>query len=1288
MSSFRFDDGGDEEMLEIRGLLAYIERQDEMLKRQASELQRLRDQLQEGDMPDIEQQSTNEPTPTAIKSMSQAASQTDETSESYLRQLEQHEDALNRAGCLAIELAQSKERADLLEEDLITTRQQLQACQEKLREMILGHGNSLNQEDGTVKTKPVLHRFRQRRHAAEHQPTLKAFFMRTSTTSPDFATAQGSDVGSVQTMPILGVTNYHHETQPDTIPNLIVQEEQDALELIEPSTIDSAPSHLIPNANEGDATDRENTFRFAPSKQRTQRLVANVSLDEEEDDAAGGITDRYEDENSCGRSAYSDDERERSNKSSASSNENIIEKLDAAIEDPRPWKQDLKQRNQASKVIIIQRSYRSYAAKKQEAVLIVQAWWRMTFQRVQYEHHRAKVRRHQAAVTLQCFYRTFQSRERFKFLRSTVLVEAKWRSYVQRTKYKQLRRAAVLLQAHVRRIQATGLLRTLYEQRFASTLIEKHVRGFLLRRDWVRTKDLAIRLVVETNVSLAQRDQNGGKELLEPVLFKMHHQTALQAARHLIVVTSSCPFLFGYATNMAPTACLVHPLWKMVERNVMVVIIQKTWRRHNQQRRWEARRQNAVIIQTAFRRHQKHHIYLVTLEKIIVLQSFIRSLLARKVLDQLQQEKIATTREKASTKIQSCVKRFYQRRHFLVSRDAVMRIQRRMRVHVARGMLVQLRNENLAARMIQIWYGLVHRRNRYRLALLSLATTAEKADATEPRWLRCSLVPQSSTVEDTQQLAPNSESSNSIKALSLNVLIDQSYEYVVEEEPETTWEESDDCWDVAAILVNTFFHCLNKRTKHEAARVIQRCWRHRVAEKAKLSSAAHWIQCYWRERLRSKRRAAQILQKAWRRRISIKTKAAVTIQSWWCEYAAARSNSASLIQMIWRGAMVRQYYSRYQAVSAQVESFLNGQTSAKDQTRSRIRQGVMHETKRYIAAVRIQRWWLDLNGFIARDSTDETIMIIEFDPNLSGVIKDLAVDKSMSFDQSFTLESLATRRRQWKERKPTVWKTIREKSSVPIPSKLSYPKMNGYVSVEEQDRYHVPVREKDKYTPASVMVASDEEENEVQAKSCSDANRANDRKAEERKPVLANFPTLKIPLKTKKRLKKWTSSLRAQNRVDLMDPKVQRRLAEIDSLNWATFDFRDPESSPELPVPKSVTPRTREKTHRHSRKKSPRSIPPIPSYIKTSPSELSLGSKRGNLSPLHESPAEVSNGDSNESFLFDLRDSVSQASGKENATQFTKTFSRWSSTAERYEASGLADVLGKVEAFRVDAKKS
>ena len=1302
-SCFDADDGGDEELLEVRGLLAYIDTQEQMIRLQSGELKDLRQQLQERDLQEIERSAWEQQQPTVVTE--EIAIQTDAADDDfdYERLRHEHEEALDRAGQLAVELAESRERADALQEDLITTKQQLQACQDKLREIILGHGGNSNNGN-----KPGLHRFRQKKEA--NKTTLKSFFMRSSCTSnPALMMSHGNEGDSIHTMPL--------PSKPMAQPTLI--ESDNHADEAEVSTIYSAPADV----NQSSTSHTNSSFRFVSRREP----IANVSFDDDEvevvlprddngDDMYSGQAQHPVSDSESVQSneveaemeqSFTSDCDNRSYKSDASNNLVTIQKLDAAIEDPRPWKQTLQQRNQLAKVLIIQQAYRRYATKKQMAVVMMQRWWRMVTVRLQFQHCLSMKHRRQAAIVLQCFARTLFALKRYNVLRAAVMIQTKWRSSRQRAEYRDMYWAALVLQPCVRRMQAMRRYQELGDNHYASIAVQKHARGFLLRRDFARTRVLAVQLVADTTTSLstASSSSKGGSEPL-PVSIKAHHRTVLEATKQLITLTSGCPFLFGYAAS-APSACLINPLWRMVERNVNVVVIQKTWRRYLQQKQWEACRKDAVMIQTAYRRFQKQRAFHTTRGSVVSIQTCFRCLLARRLLAKLVQEKIAATRNEAATVIQAWMRRFPCQRLYEKTLRATLLLQTRFRMHAAQQSLLHRRKANLSAVIIQLWYGLVSARNDNRARLFTLTTSPHQCLTREHVTIVDS--PTLTATLETEPVMNPSLTSSTPPPVEVTAtlrrkeeIIALSYNYwAPEDDVASLWEESFDCWDDAAIYVQAFFSRIDKQSRNHATIVIQQRWRRHTIEKARRSSAAHWIQCYWRERFMAKKSAAIVIQTCWRNHIGAKTRAVVLIQNYWRERAAIRSNAAALIQMIWRGVVARLYYVRYQSSAAALDSFLRGR-NATTQAEEVIRSKIEKDVKCFLAAIAIQRWWLMINGLMLPDVEDEgTYMVIEFDPLDAIDMKDLAVDKSMSFDQS-CLGSVGTRRRMWREKKPTAWKSLREKATVALTSSRVNTKPRGYRSMdEERDRYATPpAAEKDRYAPSSAVVVSDDEKVDFKNRGTSGSRLAT-QPGEERKPILAKFPTLKLSLDTKKKLKQLKSTILMKKRVDLTDPKVQRKLAEIDSMNWADYDFRDPEEAePEPPVQYSVSPKvnkSKRSSQRGNRGKKSRSrgVVATPANAdETFSSDMSF--KRGNLSPLREGPAEVSNSMSDDSFLLDedrikgndkAAAALDDTASKDRSVQeFQATFTAWSKKADLFAESGLADVLETMDVFRVDGK--
>ncbi|GKY90493.1 hypothetical protein MPSEU_000023100 [Mayamaea pseudoterrestris] len=1327
-------EGGDEELLEVRGLLAYIDTQEQMLKLQASELSDLRAQIQNRDLEAIEEDAWKE----AAVMTNEVGVQTDapvddpveddSNEELIFSPPEQDQEAMQRAAHLAVELARTQERAELLQEDLVTTKQQLQACQEKLREMILGHSNN-----HAASSRSVLPGFRTRRGSADnsnnHTSALKSFFMRSSSS----VTAGSSDSlpdRSVQTMPMLPPRVERKSSitmkriQSPTAP--FVVHDDSAADEIEVSTVHSASSNVDATESNSDvgsfkfvAKQREAVASISFYEDEVEEPQENGSIDKSERDSNSFIDDHDrisqsgEEEEKDLETFQSDDEDNISYTSVSSNNKPIIiHKLDAAIEDPRPWKHALQQRNQTNKARIIQKAFRMYFIRKDHAAIKLQSWWRMTMIQLEYQHCLNTIRRRRAAIVLQCAWRMNSAVKRYRILHAAVTIQAQWRLFVARQDYNDMTWATVTVQKYFRRHDAVMNLHDIRDKYYAAIVVQKHARGFLLRRDWARTKALAVKLVTDMTISLSKsvsKKKVDRLELVPAASVKTHHQTVLQATKQLITLTSGCPFLFGYsAAPSMKTNCLLHPLWKMVERHVSVVVIQATWRRYLRQKQWEACRKDAVVIQAAYRRHQKQQAYVNLCQKIILIQTSVRCFHARKLLAELQEEKVAATRNNAAVKIQAHVRKLPPQRQYACFLLATLRIQTSLRKFAARQEVQNLRQKHLAATIIQLWYQLVLRRNHARASFLALASRSDKHDLNYGATVRA--LGAGAISEETTRLDDSIASKDAINnplnkpTRPVEELVALSYNYTtVRDNDSSIWDESFDRWDDAAIYVHTFFIGLERQTKTHAANVIAQSWRHHVAIRAKRSKAAHWIQCYWRERLAVKNRAAMVIQNGGRKRAAKKRNAAKVIQGLWREYYVTRSNSATLVQMMWRGFHAWLVYERYLESESKLQLFIMGNTSAAEQSKNIIDQKIRHQVTIFQAALTIQRWWWQVYGFMMPYSVEnETFMVIEFDPNCSVHVQDLAVDKSMSFDQSF-VHSECAHRRQWKVKKPKVWASIRERASVPLKPNRPKSRPRGYISVDDQnhERYAAPTVETDRYTPASCVVVSDDEKEDAKSTRrpvAANANGKAPRQVHDRKPVLANFPTLKLSLETKKKLKKLKSSLLNKKRVNLMDPKVQRKLDTIDNLPWADFDFRDADEANDIPVTYSVSPRTRSKEgkSKSNEKTASRNQAGSTPAANGAAKEQQRATKNGKLTPLVELPADISHCcESENSFILAeeivvpsprsiLRDDVDNH--KENVHAFKSTFTEWSVKADGYEESGLADLLGTMNAFRVNER--
>lgn len=1120
------EDQGDEELHEIRGLVAYIEQQEATLKQQTDELKELRQQMQEYDLQAIER-NLLQPVKLAAITCDIAAQtdlvgrvQDDEDDEDKAAR----DEALHRAEYLEEELAESQERADVLLRELSASKLELMTCQEKLVALTAQYEARMRNNKKSNGDKPGLERFRKKRQA-------------------------GGDSNNV--VRALGNT-----------------------------------SGLDENAQLGDDSSMTPSLEnFFFGKMNHGSMMSN-SVDVSFSDATN-----FSNEN----------------------NKNDVRKVDAAINEPRSWKE------------IFQLPFKNHHDKEQHAAIILQSQWRMTVARMLFLHARDKARRRQAVV----------------------LIQSKWRASYLREHYKLTYCAALTCQPYVRRKQALDRYAIMKKEHYAAITLQVQARGYIQRREWTGIKQLAAQMVtkIDHEGNPVSKTSSLNTWLSPPPLGlsagNQHPRMVLQATRHLVELTrSACLF----PADSTPATRRLELLWKWMERNVGALCIQKTWRRFALQKEWTARRSEAIRIQTVFRMHQKRSLFLNTKSNIQVIQNSFRCYVARQLSAKLLREKIAATRKAAATKIQAMARRYQPRNDYVIALAAIVLIQTRFRMMVAQRECAQRRKERVAATVIQIWYEFVSVRLQDRMTLFTLA--------------------------DRNYKSP----------LDLLGIWQEDDESVMNEEVGDRYATTESKLDSSTSTGSAS----DESTDEEPEQVDEELLRRRMVIRAELSCKAHWIQSYWRQRMAIRTRAATVIQGYWRERMSKRSNAAAIIQSYWRERAVFRSCAASVVQKTWRGFVAQILYSRYVSSNVRLKSFMSDPTT---KTEAFIQNNIRREVAEYRAVIIIQRWWHVMYSMIQdRISAKDPFKIVFCDPYNSIDPNNLSVDRSASVDLSRD-DSTATQRRRWKKKKSKVWKAIRNTASAVLNPSRTHHKNSA-----------------DRYTPSAVVfvISDDERESETAPAVSRLASRVKVADVIEspkaRNPI--KMPKMKLSLDTKSKLKKLKSTLALKKRVDLADPKLQRKLHQIDHYNWEDYDFRDQESPPASPVKYSVTPPQPKK---HRRKKGDNSSTPSPtSACSLSPilarvadddepkdddvTPIRLG-RTTNLSPLRESPAEISDcHSSEESFLIDGDEQTDSKTGddKENVEQLQATYSKWSNKAEHYEGSGLADLLGKMEAFRVD----
>eukprot|EP00750_Incisomonas_marina_P024307 INCI5104.5.p1 GENE.INCI5104.5~~INCI5104.5.p1 ORF type:complete len:1661 (+),score=235.32 INCI5104.5:251-5233(+) len=307
------------------------------------------------------------------------------------------------------------------------------------------------------------------------------------------------------------------------------------------------------------------------------------------------------------------------------------------------------------------------AARRNAAAMCIQCAWRQSTARDFLKMLRIELLRQQAAITLQCAVRSWQSRRSVMAKRARRSLEHDSATVIQCTWRSREARADVKKRRYIRDLPAL-------RARCASR-IQAASRRFLCRRNYLRQIQ---------SVEAIQRVIRGHCQRERTRRIRHRHASAakIQNARRIVLANRRVSHLRGTVRHLQQNA-------------IRIQVVARGWlaRKRLQElkeAREKKRNQCAVAIQCAMRsfvaRRRLHRLQKAWLAAqnaaAQLIQRHVRGLLARRRFK--RELLIAQSRHMSATKIQASVKGFFQRRQFQSLRSATAVAQRCWRGSVAR----------------------------------------------------------------------------------------------------------------------------------------------------------------------------------------------------------------------------------------------------------------------------------------------------------------------------------------------------------------------------------------------------------------------------------------------------------------------------------------------------------------------------------------------------------------------------------------------------------------------------
>ncbi|OXB84182.1 UNVERIFIED_CONTAM: hypothetical protein H355_007065 [Colinus virginianus] len=374
-------------------------------------------------------------------------------------------------------------------------------------------------------------------------------------------------------------------------------------------------------------------------------------------------------------------------------------------------------------VTILQSHVRKYQQVKRykemkNAASAIQAWYRaiVASKKAASSFQRMRL----AAVVLQSAYRGRKARKEAHILRSVIKIQSSYRAYVTQKRFKNLRNAAVKIQAFVKMRLARRYYCALRE---AMLFVQQRYRSqryaLQIKEDYRKLKGACIKIQAGVRGYFVRKQI---KKWREAAIFLQAQYRMRRTRAHYLAIYSAAVVIQKHYRAYHKQ---VRQRQEFLQVKKAAVCIQAAYRGYNTRKKLKLKHRAAVKIQTAFRAHAARSKYQAMIQASVVIQRWYRTcktsnrqrltfLMTRAAVLTLQAafrgyqvRKQIRRQHAAATAIQSAFRKFMALKTFRLRNDAALIIQRRYRASVIsqkqRQEYVELRN--CVVRLQAIWRG-------------------------------------------------------------------------------------------------------------------------------------------------------------------------------------------------------------------------------------------------------------------------------------------------------------------------------------------------------------------------------------------------------------------------------------------------------------------------------------------------------------------------------------------------------------------------------------------------------
>ncbi|NXM35060.1 ASPM protein, partial [Oxyruncus cristatus] len=365
---------------------------------------------------------------------------------------------------------------------------------------------------------------------------------------------------------------------------------------------------------------------------------------------------------------------------------------------------------------VIQTRYRAHVTSKKAAA---------SFQRMRL-----------AAIVLQSAYRGMEARKEARLLRAVIKIQASYRAYVVRKRFKNLKGATVKIQAFVKMWQARQRYCTLREAAlYVQRRYRSHRYALQLKEDFRKLKGACIRIQAVVRGYLVRKQIQRWRETA--VFLQACYRMRRDRQQYLSIYRAAIVIQQHYRAYKKQRC----QRQEFLQVKKAAVCLQAAYRGYKTRKKLKLEYRAAIKIQTAFRTHAARMKHKAVVQASIVIQRWYRNcrtgnrqrlnfLRTRAAVLSLQAafrgwkvRKQIRRQHVAATVIQSAFRKFLALKKFRLMSHAVLTIQRHYRASVMgrkqRQEYVQLRNS--VERLQAIWRGKTARKTiqkQHRLATI------------------------------------------------------------------------------------------------------------------------------------------------------------------------------------------------------------------------------------------------------------------------------------------------------------------------------------------------------------------------------------------------------------------------------------------------------------------------------------------------------------------------------------------------------------------------------------------